>query len=174
MKNENGYRGFIGWFRYVRDYKNNLENESIYEGNMVELQKKINKLEKKYNQEILSRKLIEQEKNNLLQLRNDKIDILSSSLTQAKIDNNTKQNVINILNEQLDDAEETIKNKILIIKELNMRYARCQRKIQKLEKDAQKNEHRINFLKSCKDAPSKEKVLAYEKCMREVERRQKK
>ena len=173
MKNENGYRGFIGWLRYVRDYKSNIENESIYEGNIVELQKKVNKLEKKYNQEILNKKLIEQEKDNLLTLREEKIQILSNDLSKTKIDNKTKQNIINILNEQLDDAEETIKNKILIIKELNMKYARCQRKIQKLEKEAQKNEHRINFLKSCKDAPSKEKVLAYEKCMKEVEKRMK-
>ena len=54
-----------------------------------------------------------------------------------------------------------------------MRYAQCQRKIKTLEKDIQRKDHKINFLKSSKDAPSKEKVLAYEKCMREVEKRNK-
>ena len=172
MKKSN-YDGAFGWLRYIIDYPYNKIDIELFEGEQKEDKQRIKRLKNQINNEVINRKIIEQEKDGLLKLRDDKIQILSSKLSEAKIDNATKQNVINILNEQLDDAEETIEKKILIIKQLNMRYAQAQRKIQKLEKEAQKNEHRINFLKSCKDAPSKEKVLAYEKCMKEVEKRQK-
>ena len=80
---------------------------------------------------------------------------------------------------KLDDAEEkntnllnTLDEKNKTIKQLNMRYAQSQRKMKTLEKDVQRKDHKINFLTKLKEPHNEEKVMAYEKRMREVEKRQ--
>ena len=172
MKKTN-YDGVIGWINYIRDYKNNKEYLEIKESESVESKRQVRKLNKKLNKEILDKTLIATEKDNLLALREQHIDNLGESLKKEKIENAKLQNTINILNAQLDDAEEVIKEKNLTIKQLNMRYAQSQRKMKTLEKDIQRKDHKIKFLLASREAPSKEKVMAYEKRMREVEKRQK-
>ena len=179
MKKTN-YDGVIGWINYIRDYKHNKEYLEIKESESVENKRQVRKLNKKLNKEILDKTLIATEKDNLLALREQHIDNLGESLKKTKIENAKLQNTINILNAQLDDAEEkntdllnTLDEKNKTIKQLNMRYAQSQRKTQKLEKDIQRKDHKIKFLLASKEAPSKEKVMAYEKRMREVEKRQK-
>ena len=172
MKKTN-YDGVIGWINYIRDYKNNKEYLEIKESESVENKRQVRKLNKKLNKEILDKTLIATEKDNLLALREQHIDNLGESLKKEKIENAKLQNTINILNAQLDDAEEVIKEKNLTIKQLNMRYAQSQRKMKTLEKDIQRKDHKIKFLLASREAPSKEKVMAYEKRMREVEKRQK-
>lgn len=160
---------FRNWVKYVREYKDNKDNDFIYDNNIVALQQEIEELKA----QIDDSKALNDERARLMKLREDKLQIVSNSLSEAKLQLRTKTNVIEILNAQLDDAEEVIKEKNLTIKQLNMRYAQSQRKMKTLEKDIQRKDHKIKFLLASREAPSKEKVMAYEKRMREVEKRQK-
>ena len=169
MKEEliKSYRGFRGWIQYIRNYKDNVDNDLIGQQRLVDANRIIEKQKAKLKkQEDLSR-----EKDKLMALREQRIEQLSTRLTQAKQDNATKQNIINILNEQLDDMtakyNDTEHRRRLNAIEIGHR----QRKINKLEKELEKKELKINWLKKNQKAPTKEEILAYEMRMKEVEKR---
>lgn len=171
MKEEliKSYRGFRGWVQYIRDYKDNVDNDLISQQRLVDANRIIDRLKIKIKKmETLSR-----EKDNLLALREQKIDQYNTRYTDLKKDNTTKQNVINILNEQLDD---------MTIKCNDMEHKRritasaiggLKKRINHLEKELDKANMRINWLKRNQKAPTKEEILAYEMQMKEVEKRQK-
>lgn len=161
---------FRNRIRYYREYKDNQVYCEIKEAEALELLRKINKLEKKAKE----REAISKEKDNLIKLREERIDQISTKLTQAKKDNATKQNIINILNSQLEEMtykyQEAEHRRRQTVTEISHR----QRTINKLEKEIEKKDHKINFLKTSRHAPTKEEIIAYETGMREVEKRQRK
>ena len=161
---------FRNRIRYYREYKDNQDYYEIKEAEALELLRKIDKLEKKAKE----REVISKEKDNLIKLREERIDQLSTKLTQAKQDNATKQNIINILNSQLEEMtnkyHEAEHRRRQTVTEISHR----QRTINKLEKEIEKKDHKINFLKTSRHAPTKEEIIAYETGMREVEKRQRK
>lgn len=171
MKNivKESYRGFKGWLYYIRDYKDNVENEMISQQMLVDANTRIELL----SNELKHQEDLYKEQSELLSKRNDRIKILTDKLTDEKILNKMHIETIEELTSQIDEMEQELKDKNKTIKKLNMKYAFSQRKIKKQEKDIQRKDHKINFLLASKEAPSKEKIMAYEKCMKEVEKRQK-
>ena len=45
-KVKNNYSGFFGWLRYIRDYKDNIDNDLITEQRLIDANRKIEKLKK--------------------------------------------------------------------------------------------------------------------------------
>lgn len=161
---------FRNRIRYYREYKDNQEYYEIKEAEALELLRKIDKLEKKAKE----REAISKEKDNLIVLLNNRIDTLNTKITQLKIDDKTKASIIQDLKEQLEDMtdkyQETEHRRRQTVTEISHR----QRTINKLEKEIEKKDHKINFLKTSRHAPTKEEIIAYETGMREVEKRQRK
>lgn len=161
---------FKNWVKYVREYKDNKDNDLVSANQLRDANNTIELLKN----EIKQKDYIAKETQDLLCKRNDRVRILTDRLTDEKTKNKFHLESIGELETQLDDYEKEIIEKNKTIKKVNMKYAQSQRMIQKLEKDIQRKDHKINFLLASKEAPSKEKVMAYEKCMKEVEKKAKK
>ena len=171
MKNivKESYRGFKGWLYYMRDYKYNVENDMVSQQMLVNANMTIERL----TNEIKEKEFLANEKDDLISRLNERIRILNGKITDEKVKNKLYIISIDELKNEIEDLEKEIKDKNTTIKKVNMKYAQSQRMVQKQEKDIQRKDHKINFLLASKEAPSKEKVMAYEKRMREVEKRQK-
>lgn len=160
---------FRNRIRYYREYKDNKNYCDIKEAEAKEYEEKLEALNKKLEE----REAINKEKDNLIVLLNNRIDTLNSKITQLKIDDKTKASIIQDLKEQLenmtDKYHEAEHRRRQTVAEISHR----QRTINKLEKENEKKDHKINFLKTSRHAPTKEEIIAYETSMREVEKRQK-
>ena len=160
---------FRNWVKYVREYKDNKENDLVSANQLRDANLTIERLVN----ELKQKDTLAQEKEELLNKRNNRVSLLTDKLRDEKIINKMHIESIAELTEEIDNLENSLKDKISIIKKLNMKYAQKQRKTQKLEKELQKMEHKINFLEHSKHAPTKEEIIAYETMMKEVEKRQK-
>ena len=171
---KNNYKGFRGWINYIRDYKDNIDNDLVSEQKLIDANKQIRRLEERLKKTID----LSHEKDTLIQLREQRIEQLTTKISELKVDNNTKQNIIAILNEQLDELSTKYQEKEHQRRVNAVEIGHRQRKINKLEKEIEdlkyeieKKDHKINFLKASKHAPTKEEVEAYEMQMKEVEKR---
>ena len=171
---KNNYKGFRGWLNYIRDYKDNIDNDLISEQKLIDANKEIEKLKKK----IETQEYIYQEQCELSAKLDARIQKLNGKYGGLKRNNNELMKSLVASNNDYMEAVDVIEEKKLIIKQLNMKYAGSQRKIKKLTNEIEelnqelaKKDHKINFLKSSKHAPSKEEIEAYEMQMKEVEKR---
>ena len=179
MKKSN-YDGVSGWIRYLRDYKSNKQNIEIIENESVEADRKVRKLGKKLNNQVINNTLLEQEKDNLMELLNKRIDVLGNELTNTKKRNNELRNTIAILYRQNEDYEKQLEKTELLRRKvagkvggLKATITKHENKIAKLEKDLERANQKITWLKTNQKAPTKEEIIAYETRQREVEKRQK-
>ena len=164
---KNNYSGFRGWINYIRDYKDNVDNDLISQQLLVDANNEIKKLKKKIEKlEELSK-----EKDNLIKLRDDRVQTLTNKLSESKRDNTTKQNIINILNEQLDDMTIKYHGKEKARRKNAGAIGGLKAKINELELDLEKANHKITWLSKNQKAPSKEEIQAYDTQMKEVEKR---
>ena len=170
---KNNYEGFSGWVKYVRDYKENIENDSIYEGTIKALQDEKERLTKKVNEEMLNKKFIEQEKDNLISRLNTRIDVLGNNLTKSNKRNDELRNTIAILYEQNEDLEAKLNETEKARRKTAGKVGGLKATITKLEKEMERKEQKIHWLKTNQKAPTKEEIIAYETRMREVEKRNK-
>lgn len=173
---KNNYKGFRGWLNYIRDYKDNVDNDLISQQRLIDANKEIEKLKKNIEIQEFTQKAATE----LLEKQDARIQRLNGKCGGLKRENNGLLEVATKLNNDYIEAVDVIEEKKLIIKQLNMKYAQTQRKMKKLTKEIEslnhelaKKDHKINFLQSSKHAPSKEEIEAYELQMKEVEKRQK-
>lgn len=175
---KNNYKGFSGWIRYIQDYKDNVDNDLISEQRLIDANKEIEHLTFKID----GQKYIQKEQNELIQKLDARIQKLNGKCGGLK--KSEKELTQNLAKEQ--EINQELQNKLEMVEKRRRVNATTigqkQRKINKLEKEmAQLEEnhklevarlkHRINFLENSKHAPSKEEILAYEKSMKEVEKR---
>lgn len=171
---KNNYKGFSGWIRYIRDYKDNVDNDLISEQRLIDANRVNSILEAQLKQE----KELTKERENALQLAENRIQSLNEKYSELKKEIKTieieKANIIKEM-AQITNRLETIEYK----RRVNaVEIGHRQRKINKLTKEIEnlkqelaKKDHTINFLKSSKHAPTKEEIEAYELRMKEVEKR---
>lgn len=172
------YDGFRGWLNYIRDYKDNIDNDLISEQRLIDANKEITKLQKK----IEELECLIKEYEHLIQLREIRIEEGNKKISTLMRENKILQeNYLIIMrdNEKLEEKIDTIEKR----RRANAAaIGQKQRKINKLEKAMAelienhkyalaKLEHKINFLENSKHAPTKEEVIAYETSMKEVEKR---
>ena len=177
---KSNYDGFRGWLKYIRDYKDNKDNDLISEQRLIAANKEIDRLKKKV--ENLS--YIGKEKDNLIVLRDKRIECTSEKYASVlKRCEELRKNLemqgreIKELQQKIEDKEHRRRANASTIGAKNRRIKNLEKRIEEKEAEhtiqLEKMEHKINFLEKSKHAPSKEEVLAYEKSMREVEKRQK-
>lgn len=168
------YDGFRGWLNYIRDYKDNKDNDLISEQRLIDVN----------NERIMLLKKIAQleeygkEKDHAMQLSENRIQTLNQKYSELK--KNEKQLIINLAKEQ--DKNQKLQDKLEITEKRrranattigakNRKIRNLLKQIQELKLELAKKDHAINFLKSSKHAPSKEEIIAYETQMKEVEKR---
>lgn len=167
------YEGFRGWINYIRDYKDNKNNDLISEQRLIDLRN-----EKETNEKVLNERIKQleencKEKDHLLELRNQRIDVLTQKCVDiGKRCDELRRNVSitvkenNELHEKLDKTEKARRKSAGAIGGLKA-------KINELTKDLERANQKITWLKTNQKAPTKEEIIAYETRMKEVEKRQK-
>ena len=161
------YREFVSWVRYVREYKDNKDNDSIYDQNIVAKQKEIDKLKKN----VENRDIIAKEKDNLIALQEKRISVLLSEISSTKKRNNELRNTISNLYIQNQDLEKEIEKKEQLRRKTASAKGGFMKQIKKLEQEVERQDRKIMWLVNNQKAPTKEEIMAYEKQMKEVERR---
>lgn len=161
------YRGFLGWLRYVKDYKDNLDNDLISEHRLIEANKKITRIKKKYDDLLLIQKANEE----LLSKREIRFQELNNKYGQ--------------LQRELKDKNTIIVDQIQYIDELRLKlekteYARrknagaiggLKTKIKELEEKLNKANYTIEYYRKNRKQPNVEEIKAYEYSRKEVEKR---
>ena len=169
MKEElkKAYREFVSWVKYVREYKDNKDNDSIYDQNIVAKQKEIEKLKKS----VKDKEYVAKTKDELIALLEKRVGVLGGELTNTKKRNNELRNTISILYRQNEDLQIEVEKKELLRRKKAGQIGGYTKEINKLKQELEKANHKINWLKTNQKAPTKEEIIAYETRMKEVEKR---
>ena len=163
------YREFVSWVRYVRDFKDNKDNDLIYDQNIVAKQKEIDELKNS----IENREYIAKSKDELIALQEKRIGVLTSELSSTKKRNNELRNTISMLYRQNEDLQIEVEKKELLRRKKAGQIGGYTKEINKLRQELERANQKIHWLKTNQKAPTKEEIIAYEMRMKEVEKRQK-
>ena len=165
---KSNYNGFRGWLNYIKDYKDNkdLLGENLRE---KELNDKINEL----NDEIEKLLYIGKEKENLIALREKRIEALNNKISSYVKRNDELRSVIETMSNENEAIKEQLETKELARRKNAGAIGGLKAKISVLKKDLARANQKINWLCNNQKAPTKEEILAYELQMKEVEKRQK-
>ena len=168
--------GVGDWLNYVRNYKESKNNEDITDGTIVELNKKIKKLQK----EAKDREYIAKEKDNLLLLKEKRIEAMGNKISGYAKRNDELRSIIETQYKENEKLQEKVKEKELARRKNAGAIGGLKAKINLLNtniihlcKDLERANQRIIWLKNNQKAPTKEEIFAYEMRMKEVEKRQK-
>lgn len=146
------YDGFRGWLNYIRDYK---DNKNLLGENLKEKE--------------LQDRIID----NLLVLRNQRIDVLTQEITDLRKRNDELRRNQNTTMKENEKLQEKVKEKELARRKNAGAIGGLKAKINELTKDLERANQKITWLKTNQKAPTKEEIIAYETRMKEVEKRQK-
>jgi len=157
MKND--YKGIKGLIKYIRDYKDNIKNAHQYNEYIDE---KI-KLQEQLNQLIFEKNMLEAE-----------LCEIEHKLKCERIDNKTRQNLIHSLNEEINKLTKKVEERELLRRKTAGQVGGLKAKVSVLKKDLARANQKINWLSNNQKAPTKEEIIAYETCMKKVEKNLKK
>ena len=163
------YDGVCDWLNYVRNYKESKNNEEITDGTIVELNKKIAKLKNEKKQ--LS--YIGKEKDNLLELKEKRIEAMGNKISNYAKRNDELRSIIETQYKENEKLKQKLDQKELARRRNAGAIGGLKAKINELEEQLMKAEHTINFYKTHQKSPTLEEIKAYELGHREVEKRQK-
>lgn len=163
------YIGVCDWLNYVKNYKESKNNEDITDGTIVELNKKIKKLNKRIEQA----SYIAREKDNLISLRERRIDALNNKIASYVRRNDELRSIVETQYKENEKLQEQVKEKELARRKNAGAIGGLKAKINELKQDLERANQKITWLKTNQKAPTKEEILAYEMRMKEVEKRQK-
>ena len=171
MKNSiiNLCRGVNDWWNYIRSYKENKLNEEITDQTVVELHKKINRLEKEKKQH----DYITKEKDNLIQLRDKRVQSLSDKYSSIVKKNKELQNKVQVLSSKIDELNALVLEKEEARRKNAGAIGGFKAQINNLTKRLDQANYTIEFYKNHRKSPTLEELKAYEYSRKEVERRQK-
>lgn len=161
--------GVGDWLNYVRNYKESKNNEDIADGTIVELNKKIKKLQK----EAKNREYIAREKDSLLELKDKRIEAMGNKISNYAKRNDELRSVIETQYKENEKLQEKVKEKELARRKNAGAIGGLKAENNKLKQDLERANQKITWLKTNQKAPTKEEILAYEMRMKEVEKRQK-
>lgn len=161
--------GVRDWLNYVRNYKESKDNEDITDGTIVELNKKIKTLNKRIEQA----SYIAREKDNLISLRERRIDALNNKISSYVRRNDELRSIVETQYKENEKLQEKVKEKELARRKNAGAIGGLKAKINELKQDLERANQKITWLKTNQKAPTKEEILAYEMRMKEVEKRQK-
>lgn len=162
-------RGVNEWWNYVRNYIENKLNEEIADHRTIELNKKINKLE----EEIKQREYIAKEKDNLIQLREKRVQSLTDKCSSYAKRNNELRNTVQKLSNQVDDLTKQVQEKETLRRKNAGAIGGLKAQVNNLIKQLDQANYTIDFYRNHRKSPTLEEIKAYEYQRKEVERRQK-
>lgn len=151
---------FKDWFDYVKDSKKHMEKETSNEDTIKGLNETIDTLKKNLEQE----RTIGKEKDNLIQILDNRTKTLNIELCNFKSAYYNSQNEKAEVQLKLEEKEHQRRVNASAIGGLK-------KQINKLEISLERANLKINWLQNNQKAPSKEEILAYETRMKEVEKR---
>lgn len=153
------YDGFRGWLNYIRDYEDNkdLLGDNLKE---KELKNEIEILEKN-----------SEEKDHLLFLRNQRIDVLTTKCKNYSRRNDELRSILNTTMKENDKLQEKLQEKELLRRKNASAIGGLKAKINELKSELERANQKIAWLKNNQKAPTKEEIIAYETRMKEVEKR---
>ena len=168
-KMKNLYLKFREWLKYVRNYKENKENDSIYDHKIIEKNKEIAAIK----EELKKSDFLNEERANLIKLQEKRIQNLNQKYTEIKKEIKGLNEILKVKKELINDL-----NNKLIEKEKSRKASAgalggYKTKISQLQKELEKANYTINFYKTHQKSPTLEELKAYEYSRKEVERRQK-
>ena len=158
---KSNYDGFRGWLNYIRDYNDN--KDLLGE----------NTLEKELREEIEKLKANSKEKDNLLVLRNKRIDSCNEEIIDLKRCNDEIRRNMQEMGKESKKLQEKLQEKEKARRKNAGAIGGLKAKINELTKDLERANQKITWLKTNQKAPTKEEIIAYETRQREVEKRQK-
>lgn len=161
------YRGFLGWIRYVRDYKDNIDNDLIYDHKLIEKQREIDK----QKVETAEYKYLVAERQKLIQLQEKRIQNLNKKITGLKKEKKelcdslaNAQLKMNVLEDKLNEKEQSRRASAGAIGGLKA-------KINDLTNELAKAEYTIEYYRNNRKKPNVEEIKAYEYSRKAVEKR---
>lgn len=160
--------GVGDWLNYVKNYKESKNNEDITDGTIVELNKKIKKLQK----ELKDREYIATEKDNLLALKEKRIEAMGNKISNYARRNDELTSVIETQHKKNEKLQEKVKEKELARRKNAGAIGGLKAKINELKEQLDKANYTIDFYRKSKK-PTLEELKAYEYSRKEVEKRQK-
>ena len=158
---KSNYDGFRGWLNYIRDYNDN--KDLLGE----------NTLEKELREEIEKLKANSKEKDNLLVLRNKRIDSCNEEIIDLKRRNDEIRRNMQEMGKESKKLQEKLQEKEKARRKNAGAIGGLKAENNKLKQDLERANQKITWLKTNQKAPTKEEIIAYETRQKEVEKRQK-
>lgn len=166
---KNNYKGFRGWLNYIRDYKDNIDNDLIKEQMLIDANRQIGIL----NVQIGTLCKQDKEKDDIIKKLNLKIIELKEKLSDTKQKEHNWLISLDNLEQSYVDLQNKLEEKELLRRKCAGQVGGLKAKISVLKKDLARANQKINWLSNNQKAPSKEEIQAYDLQMKEVEKRQK-
>lgn len=162
----NWCRGVNNWLNYVRNYKENKDNDLIYDHKLIEKQREIDK----QKVETAEYKYLVEERQKLIQLQEKRIQNLNKKITGLNLKKRElveclayAQIKMNMLEDKLAKKESSRRKNASAIGGLKA-------KINSLTKELEQANYTINYYRKSKK-PNVEEIKAYEYQRKEVEKR---
>lgn len=161
------YRGFLGWIRYVRDYKDNIDNDLVSEQRLIDARKEIEALREYIQKDTNAYKELEF----LIELREDQIHKLNDKVGELQRERKELQemivnqtNCVEVLTKKLQKKEQSRRASAGAIGGLKA-------KINDLTNKLAKAEYTIEYYRNNRKKPNVEEIKAYEYSRKAVEKR---
>lgn len=162
----NWCRGVNNWLNYVRNYKENKDNDLIYDHKLIERHKQIRALQ----EELARKECLEKERTDLMALREKRIQQLNKKITELNLQKRElveclayAQIKMNMLEDKLAKKESSRRKNASAIGGLKA-------KINSLTKELEQANYTINYYRKSKK-PNVEEIKAYEYQRKAVEKR---
>ena len=153
---KSNYNGFRGFWKYIKDYNDNKE---LLGENLKE---------KELNDKIEQMSYISREKDNLLDLKEKRIEALNNKISSYVKRNDELRSIVETMSKENNDIKKQLEIKELARRKNAGAIGGLKAKIGVLKLDLERANYKINFLEKSKHAPSKEEIIAYETNMKEV------
>lgn len=161
------YLRFREWLKYVKNYKENKENDSIYDHIIIEKNKEISALK----EELKKSDFLNEERAELMKLQENRIQNLNKKIKELNI---RQKDLIEIIAEDSiikEDLEKKLTEKEQTRRKIAGSLGGYKAKISQLQKELEKANYTINFYKTHQKSPNIEELKAYEYSRKEVEKR---
>lgn len=164
------YLKFRDWLNYVRNYKENKENDLIFDLNLIEKQREIDK----QKVEIAGYKCLIKEIQNLIHLQEERIHKLKNKFKEKMLLIKDLDNQITTYNDRIQKLENKLANKEHSRKISAGAVGGLKAKINQLQKELDKANYTIEFYKTHQKSPTVEEIKAYDYQFKQVEKKLKK
>lgn len=175
------------WLDYIKNREKNEKKEEINEDTIRELRNTVQKLKNERKEELKQREYISKEKDNLIALRNKRVDVLSGQLADSNKRNDELRSILEKTSKELNTTKIKLKEKeksrrksagavgglTTRVNALTKELDNTNNCLKQACEELSKAKYTINFYKKHQKSPSIEELKAYDYSRKEVEKRMK-